>query len=348
MNVQHRRLMMRTLVLSVVIALVLPLIPYAWSSLENGAVPNPGTQLWRDVRQRDGAMVGSTQVAGVDTGVLINAYGERWRHYRMNELVPYGAYAMGGVLAFIGLYFLVRRRMRIAGGRSGEKMLRFTLFQRWVHWSAAVLFLLLALTGLVLLYGRFVLIPLLGPQGFGATAEVCKWTHNISGPLFIIAITVMFITYLPGNLPAWRDIKWVLKGGGFFGGHASAGRYNAGEKAWFWSTCLLGLLLGISGVVLLDLITVFGQGREFMEFAHVVHSVIALFLICFSFGHMYLATIGMEGALESMTTGFVDTNWAKAHHDVWYEEEMAETSRKVKSPVSRSGTAQVAEPDVGG
>jgi formate dehydrogenase subunit gamma len=319
---RHHRIIIWSLLSLVAATLLLPLIPYAvaYVNPDAGGVPNPGTDLWRAVREAD---VGTTQVQGVDTGVLINSRGETWRHFRMEQLIPIGAMLMGSVLALIVLLYLVRGPMRIKGGPSGKKVQRFTVFERTTHWFTVSLFWLLALTGLILLYGRFVLIPLLGPDGFGITASACKEAHNLFGPMFLIAILMLFVTFVKDNIYARGDMKWLLKGGGMFGGgHVSAGRFNAGEKIWFWIAIMGGLVLSATGLIL-DF-AVFGQGREVMEISHVLHGIAALVVITVSFGHIYLGTAGVEGTIGSMTTGFVDEAWAATHHDRWYAEVKAE------------------------
>ena len=330
---RHHRIIIWSLLSLVAATLLLPLIPYAvaYVNPEAGGVPNPGTDLWRAVRDAD---VGTTQVQGVDTGVLINSRGETWRHFRMEQLIPIGAILMGSVLALIVLFYLVRGPLRIQGGPSGKKIQRFTVFERTTHWFTVSLFWLLALTGLILLYGRFVLIPLLGPDGFGITASACKETHNLFGPMFLVALLMMFVTFVKDNIYARGDMTWLLKGGGMLGGgHVSAGRFNAGEKIWFWIAIMGGLVLSVSGLVL-DF-AVFGQGREVMEISHVLHSIAALVVISVSFGHIYLGTIGVEETLGSMTTGFVDEAWAAMHHDRWYAEVKAEeTGENEVEPVN--------------
>ena len=321
---RHHRIIIWSLLSLVAATLLLPLIPYAvaYVNSEAGGVPNPGTDLWRAVRDAD---VGTTQVQGVDTGVLINSRGETWRHFRMEQLIPIGAMLMGSVLALIVLFYLVRGPLRLQGGPSGKKIQRFTVFERTTHWFTVSLFWLLALTGLILLYGRFVLIPLLGPDGFGITASACKEAHNLFGPMFLVALLMMFVTFVKDNIYARGDMTWLLKGGGMLGGgHVSAGRFNAGEKIWFWIAIMGGLVLSVSGLVL-DF-AVFGQGREVMEISHVLHSIAALVVISVSFGHIYLGTIGVEETLGSMTTGFVDEAWAATHHDRWYAEVKAEAA----------------------
>ena len=315
---------------TLLLVLLLPLIPYAIQAASNPAgynpptvvnpneVPSPGAELWRDVRQRDGSYVGDTQVQGVDTGVLINKDGQDWRHFRMQILVPYGAIFMGVILAAILLFYFTRGTLRLPGGFSGKKILRFTLSERMVHWFTVVVFWLLAVTGLILLYGRLVLIPVLGLEGFSITASACKEAHNLFGPLFLFAMLALFITFFKDNFYARGDLKWIAKAGGLLGGHASAGRFNAGEKIWFWLATILGFALCITGLIL-DFAVV-GQGRVTMALSHVIHGISAVVMIAVSFGHIYLGTAGMEGSFSSMANGYVDENWAKSHHDKWYED----------------------------
>jgi formate dehydrogenase subunit gamma len=262
----------------------------------------------------------------------------------MNQLIPVGAMAMGSVLALIVLFYLVRGPLRIQGGASGKKIRRFSVFERTTHWFTVSLFWLLALTGLILLYGRFVLIPVLGPEGFGLTASACKEAHNLFGPMFLVAILMLFATFVKDNIYARGDMTWLLKGGGMFGGgHVSAGRFNAGEKIWFWIAVPGGLVLSVSGLIL-DF-AVFGQGRELMEISHVLHGIAAVVVITVSFGHIYLGTAGVEGTLDSMTTGNVDEVWAKSHHDRWYAEvKAAEAGENETEPAAGSTATGVASP----
>ncbi|HEY5789921.1 MAG TPA: formate dehydrogenase subunit gamma, partial [Gammaproteobacteria bacterium] len=234
-------------------------------------------------------------------------------------LVPYGGYLLLGTLGVIVAFFLFRGRMQIEGGRSGKLVPRFSVNQRVAHWFAGGTFVVLGVTGLVLLYGRHVLIPLLGPEGFAVTASACKELHNLAGPLFPFAVIALFVLFLRGNGFRWLDFKWFLKAGGLFGGHAAdSGYYNGGQKTWFWLVAIFGLAISVSGLVL-DF-PVFGQERELMAGAHVVHGVIGVIFIAASLGHIYIGWPGMDGAIESMTSGYVDANWAREHHNLWFAE----------------------------
>ncbi len=316
-NRRRYRAAMRGALWVLAFVLLVPLIPYGLA--ETGVqFNNPGTDLWRAVRQHTQAPM-TTRDDGVDAAVLINPVGERWRAFRTDWLVPIGAWMLLGTLGLIGAFFLLRGRIRIDGGRSGKLVPRFSVNQRVVHWFAAIQFIVLGITGLVLLYGRYVLIPLLGPEGFSPTAAACKEVHNLFGPVFPFAIVALILLFGRGNGFRWLDVRWFLKAGGLFGhSMADSGYYNGGQKTWFWMTVLFGLVISVSGLIL-DF-PVFGQGRDLMALAHVSHTVIAVVFIAAAFGHIYIGTLGMEGAAESMTKGYVDANWAKEHHNLWYAE----------------------------
>ena len=186
----------------------------------------------------------------------------------------------------------------------------------------AVLFIILSLTGLVLLYGRFVLIPLLGPEGFSITALVAKRIHDFTGPLFGIAVVLMFLTFVKRNILKKVDLDWFLSGGGFMvGKHVGSGYFNGGEKAWFWLTILGGAVIVVTGLVLDFPVLAFS--RETLEFSHVVHTISTMGLLAVALGHIYMGTVGVEGAYEAMATGYCDANWAKEHHDHWYQDMMS-------------------------
>jgi len=282
-------------------------------------VPNPASDLWRAVRQREAAAVGGTQVKGIETGVLINKAGEDFRNFRRQDLITKSAMFIGAFAALILVFYVTRGCIEIPGGRSGRRIRRFPDFDRTLHWFAAILFIFQALTGLILLFGRFVVLPIFGPEAFGVIASACLEGHNLFGPLFLVALVLLFIRFVAKNLPTRHDLKWMMRGGGAIGeGHVSAGFFNAGEKIWFWAVITLGLVVSVSGLIL-DF-PIFAQGRELMQLSLIVHAIAAVLFISGSLAHIYIGTIGSEGSLESMTTGYVDENWAEAHHDLWYAE----------------------------
>jgi formate dehydrogenase subunit gamma len=280
---------------------------------------NPAAELWRDVRQRTAPVSGRTQVKGVDSGVLINANGDRWRKFRIEQLIPIGGYVLAGVLLALAVFYLVRGKVPIEGGMSSHKLLRYSNYERTIHWFIAGVFLFLALSGLILLFGRPLLIPLIGKEAFSVLASASKEGHNLMGPLFLLALVLIFIKFVRRNIYQKGDLTWLLRGGGVIGSkHVPSNFFNMGEKSMFWLLVFVGGTIIVSGLVLLS--PVFGQGREWMELAHVGHAVGAIFMIAVIFGHIYIGTIGMEGAVEGMKTGYCDLNWAREHHDLWASE----------------------------
>jgi formate dehydrogenase subunit gamma len=277
---------------------------------------NPGSDLWREVRQRDLPVTGTSQVKGVDSGVLINVQGDRWARFRIDNPVRHAPKILAGVIVLILLFFVARGKVGIEGGLSGRMVFRFTDYERILHWTLAIVFLFLAITGLILLLGRTLLIPLFGHHLFSLLASASKEGHNLFGPIFLVSLVLMLISFMRRNIYEKGDLTWLLKGGGFIGkGHVSGGFFNMGEKSWYWLVILVGLAISISGMILV--FPSFGQGRVIMEISHVVHVIGAILLITVAIGHMYLASVGTEGTSEGMKSGYVDISWAEAHHDRW-------------------------------
>lgn len=306
-------------------ALLLPAMVNAGTGdqVQTAQVANPGTDLWRDVRQRNQAVVGSTQVRGVESAILINPYGDQWRQFRMQQLIPYGGSILGGVIVLLILFYLIRGRVPVEGGPSDKKLFRYSSYERTIHWFIASIFIFLALSGLILLFGRSILLPLLGAELFSLIASASKEGHNLFGPLFALALILVFVKFVRRNIYARGDMTWLLKGGGVIGkSHVPSGFFNMGEKSMFWLVVFGGGAIAASGFILV--LPYFGQGREIMELSHLAHGVSAIVLIAVILGHIYIGTIGMEGAIDGMRSGYCDLNWAKEHHDHWATEVEAE------------------------
>jgi formate dehydrogenase subunit gamma len=334
------RMLISSMSVLVLLACLLPfhVSAQATDSVSPSMVPNPGTDLWRAVRQREGGASGLTRIDGVDSGVLIQKSGEDFRNYRNNDFIGAAGIVLAVAAGLVLLFFFIKGTIPIPDGRSGRKIRRFPDFDRVLHWFTAILFIFLGITGLTLLFGRYIVLPVIGPEAFSVIASACKEGHNLFGPLFLFSIAGMFIRWARRNIPHGYDLNWLMKGGGIIGtAHVKAGYFNAGEKIWFWSVMLLGLVITVSGLVLL--FPVGGQSREIMQLALVIHGIVAILFIAGSFGHIYIGTLGTQGSLESMSTGFVDENWAKAHHDLWYAEV------KAQETTESHGGAMSAEPD---
>lgn len=299
---------------------------------------NERANFWRAVREGN---TGYTAVKGQETNVLIQNGGENWREMRNGWVNIYGSWVMGGVLVLIVLVFIVFGRMKLEHGRDGYTLERWSMFDRTLHWFTAISFIILAITGLSLLYGRNVLIPYMGKDAFALYANFAKDLHNYLGPFFAVSLTLQLLKWLRHNIPTFTDIVWFFKGGGMIGNiHPSAGRMNGGEKVWYWILFIGGAILIASGIVLdfPGMIPWYGQTREEMQYAHLLHAGSGIILIAIALGHIYIGTLGSEGSLEGMTTGRVDTAWAKQHHDLWYQKLMEEGVQPDKTPTATPAT----------
>lgn len=322
-RLHYRRIVLWSFLIIVFGSVALPLagylvaaIPAAHAQATKGE--NPYANFWRAVRQGD---KGYTAVRGQETNVLIQNGGQNWREIRNGPVATYGAAIMGITVVFLLAFFLIRGRVRIGGGRSGRTIERWTGANRLLHWYTAILFIILAITGLSILFGRAVLVPVLGLSGFAAYAQFAKTIHNYAGPLFIIGVALIILLWMKDNIPTKMDWEWVKQGGGMIGKgkHAPAGRNNAGEKIFtFWGLFVFGIAVSITGLIM-DFPN-FGQVRETMQFANIIHAASAMLWTCIILGHIYLGTIGTEGSLEGMVSGRVDVNWAKQHNSAWFEE----------------------------
>jgi formate dehydrogenase subunit gamma len=316
----HRKKTSLWAMLIIVLAiLILPLSGYLYISMTDEPVAeqtNPRADTWRQVRDNT---KGYSAVKGQETNELIQGAGQNWRQLRNGPIATYGSWLLSGVILVLAAFYLWRGEIKLGHPRTGKTVERWTLNERRLHWTTATLFILLAITGLSLLYGRFALIPLLGYPGFSAYATAAKWIHNVLGPVFMVALFIILIKWFKNNLFTKVDIEWFKAFGGMVGDkHPSAGKFNGGEKAWFWTLATAGVALCFSGLVL-DFPN-FGQEREVIIGAHLIHILTAMLLMAFSLGHIYIGTIGTEGALEGMTTGHVDVAWAEQHHDLWLKE----------------------------
>jgi formate dehydrogenase subunit gamma len=248
--------------------------------------------------------------------VLIQPAGRTWDYFHQVVLRWIGAIAIIGTLAVLAAAYFFVGRLRIAAGRSGRKILRFKPFERLAHWLTAISFVVLGITGLNITFGKAMLLPLIGPDAFSEFSQYAKYTHNFVSFAFVLGLAVIVAIFIKDNIPDKTDLEWFKQGGGFVKSkHAPARRFNAGEKLVFWGALGAGVLVAVSGYLLLFpfyVTNIFG-----MQIAQGLHAVIAMLFIALILGHIYIGTLGMEGAFEAMWTGEVDYNWAKEHHDLW-------------------------------
>ena len=305
--------------------------------------PGNNAPFWRAVRQ-SGTQEGTVNLPGIEKGVLVQPFvqypgsrltnaGEAWRQVRNQWIIPYGGSLLLIVALALALFYW---RKGPLGGHlkdTGRVIERFTPFERAAHWSNAIAFCVLAISGLVMSFGKFVLLPVFGGTLFGGLTYALKTAHNFAGPLFAVSLVIVFITFVRDNLPSKEDLTWLLRGGGLFGGQeVPSHRFNAGEKVVFLGGVFtLGLVVVASGLVLDKLVPGMVYGRADMQVAQMVHGVATVLMMAMFAGHIYLGTVGMHGAYKGMRTGYVDEAWAQEHHELWHDDIKAG-----KIPVQRS------------
>lgn len=284
--------------------------------------PGNNAPVWRDVRGGDNQYQ-TTQVRGVESAVLVQPEGETWRQVRNNLVTIYGGWLLVAVMAIIGGFYAWKGPIKLHDKPTGRQLLRFASWDRMVHWAAAISFILLAVTGTIILFGKHIVLPVIGYTLFGWLATLSKYIHNFVGPVFSFCVVLMFVTFVKDNFPKAHDLKWLAKFGGLLSDeHVPSDRFNAGEKVWFWlGVTLMGIVVSVTGFILN--FPNFEQGRELMQMANVIHAIAAVLFLVMGLSHIYLGTIGVEGAYEAMRTGYVDETWAKEHHEYWYRETIA-------------------------
>jgi formate dehydrogenase subunit gamma len=279
---------------------------------------------------------GRIDIPNETASVLVQPAGRTWDHFHQVTLHWLGALVIVGTVAGLAAAYFLLGRIRISAGRSGRKVPRFNAFERFVHWLTAVSFIVLGLTGLNITFGKTLLLPLIGPDAFSAFSQAAKYAHNFIAFPFMLGLALIPVIWIKDNIPDRVDIEWFRQGGGFIKSkHAPARRFNAGEKLVFWGVLGAGALVSVSGLLLL--FPFYITDIAGMQVAQVVHSVIAVLFVALILGHIYIGTLGMEGAFEAMGTGEVDYNWAKEHHGLWLEDELAK-GRSALPPQHPSAT----------
>jgi formate dehydrogenase subunit gamma len=252
--------------------------------------------------------------------VIEQPEGRVWRQFQEVTLRWIGAIAILGMLALLILFFLIRGMVKIEAGRSGRTLVRFNAFERFVHWMTAASFVVLAISGLNITFGKELLTPLIGPVAFAEWSQWAKYAHNYLSFPFTLGVVLMFLMWLAWNFPTPTDIKWLFQGGGIVGKkHPPARRFNAGQKVIYWVVVLGGGAVAVTGYLLM--FPFYATDITGMQTAQVVHAVVSVLFIAIMLAHIYIGTIGMQGAFEAMGRGRVDENWAKQHHSLWLESE---------------------------
>lgn len=310
------------------------------------AISQPGNNapMWRAVRD-SGVTPGYTSLPGKEMGVLVQPFvqypgstytsaGEAWRQVRNQWIIPYGGSLL--VIVALALAMFYWRKGPLGGHvpDNGRLIERFTPLERAAHWVNAIAFVALAVSGIVLAFGKYILLPVMGSTLFGWLSFGLKNLHNFAGPLFAVSLLIVIFTFAKDNLPRKGDLHWLLKGGGLLSEHeVPSHRFNAAEKLLFWfGVFAVGIVVVISGLVLNELVPGWGDTRGEMQIAMMVHGVGTIVMMTMFMGHIYIGTVGMKGAYRAMRTGYVDEGWAKEHHEYWYDDVKAG-----RIPAQRSG-----------
>ena len=293
--------------------------------------PGNNSEVWREVKS---GQPNYTSIPGREVGVLVQQQarfpgqdsmttaGEAWRKFRNGPIIFYGGWLVVLAMAIIAAIYFAMGPIRLHDKPSGRMVERFSLAERWAHWVMAISFCVLGVSGLILMFGKYVLLPVLPHVVFAWLTALSKNLHNFVAPLFIVSLLVFIVIYIRDNLPEKGDLSWIANGWKMFKGeHLPSGRFNAGEKVWFWGgVVVLCLVMSASGIVMLfPNIEAFELRATFQQ-ASVVHAIAAVLVIAAGLGHIYMGTIGVEGAYGNMRDGVTDETWAKEHHQYWYED----------------------------
>ena len=333
-ELSHVRVAAGALLLLLVAALASPSAAQRVDRNADGSVnPTASAVHEQQLLQQLGQIDGRVTIPAQRAGVLIQPAGREWRQFHEVTLRIIGAVAILGMLAVLVIFYLWRGMVRLEAGRSGRTIVRFNAFERAVHWMTATCFIILAISGLNITFGRPLLLPLLGPDTFTAWSQWAKYAHNFLSFPFTLGVVLIFLIWIAGNIPNRVDFRWLKAGGGIVGHeHPPAQRFNAGQKAVYWIVVLGGGVTAATGYVLM--FPFYVTDIAGMQSAQIVHAVVAMLFIAVMIAHIYIGTIGMEGAFEAMGTGDVDVNWAKEHHSLWLEQKQARTNAPQPRPAA--------------
>jgi formate dehydrogenase subunit gamma len=312
---------------------VLTLTPPALAQQDVAVDPQASVQSEQTLLQQFPRIRGDIDQPNQRERVLIQPAGRIWDHFHEVTLRWLGGLAIIGTLALLAVAYVFLGRMRISAGRAGIRILRFTGFERFAHWLTAISFVVLGLTGLNITFGKVLLRPVIGPEAFSLLSQYAKYVHNYLSFSFVIGLAIIIVMWMKDNIPEKADVEWFRQGGGFVKSkHAPARRFNAGEKLVYWLAFGAGGAVAVSGYLLIFpfyVTDIFG-----MQIAQGVHGIVALLFVALILGHIYIGTLGMEGAFEAMQSGEVDLNWAKEHHDLWLADQIAQGRVDPRAPAA--------------
>jgi len=289
-----------------------------------GSNPTAQSVTEQQVLEQLGKVKGRGAIPDPKEAVLEQPQGREYQAFHERLLPWIGGIVILGMLIALTVFYLVRGPITLDERPTGVRIKRFTVVERLTHWMTAASFIVLAITGLNYVFGKRLLLPLLGPEAFSVWSQWAKLLHNAFVWSFLLGVLVTAMLWLKDNLPDRYDLEWLREFGGFFSHrHPPARRFNAGQKLVFWSVVIGGGILILSGIVLLFPIS--SLDINSLQTAQYVHAVFGMMMIAIIIAHIYIGTIGMEGASDAMVSGEVDLAWAKEHHRLWVEEEGART-----------------------
>lgn len=300
----------------------------------NRVQPGNNAPMWRGVQAGREGYSSLPRSEAPEAGILIQApvqypgskfvtAGEAWRQVRNGWIIPYGAALLAIVVLALAIFYFTKGPLGHASGEGGGRRIeRFTPFERATHWANAIAFVALMVSGIIMAFGKFFLLPIMGTTLFGLLTYALKNIHNFVGPLFVVSLVIMIFTFVRDNLPQRGDLRWLTRLGGAIGkDHVPSNRFNAGEKGVFWAgVFVLGLIVVASGLVMDKLVPNLVYDRAQMQQAHMIHAVASMLMMAVFLGHIYMGTIGMRGAYKGMRTGYVDEEWAREHHEYWHDD----------------------------
>lgn len=302
-------------------------------------------EFWRSYRY--GAIDPSVSSRQSAAGIVIQDTGMAWQEFRAGPLRQIGGNVLLGTLIALAVFYVVRGKIKIDGGPAGTTIKRFKAFERFGHWILAGSFVMLGVTGLLVLFGRVWIVPTFGHEANSFILIGSKWVHNNVSWAFMIGVIWVFFAWVLHNIPNRTDLVWLAQGGGIFTkSHPPAKKFNAGQKIIFWLVIIMGVSISMSGLSLLFPFELPMFGKTFallnawgisgilglgelptqltphheMQLAQAWHAIVAFAYMAFILAHIYIGSVGMEGAFDAMGKGDVDEEWARQHHSLWYEE----------------------------
>jgi formate dehydrogenase subunit gamma len=273
------------------------------------------------LQQLKGAPVtGRVSIPDAKSGVLIQPQGRDWRQTLEGPVKSLGGWLLALTVVALAAFMAIRGRIKIEHGISGRTIERFSGIERFAHWLVAICFIILGLSGLNISFGRSLLLPVMGPEAFTALTAFGKLAHNFLSFPFVLGVLLMAVLWIRHNIFNAIDMEWFRQGGGLLqkGVHPPAGKFNGGQKVIFWLVVLGAAALAVSGYMLM--FPFYVTDIAGMQLAQLVHAVAGILMVAVILSHIYIGSIGMEGAFDAMGSGQVDVNWAREHHSLWVKD----------------------------